>query len=75
MKKSIKTIIALGLVALTSVSAFAKSKAKFRTLEQIKKSGTKNTSGTDKSFIFAIRASFSHFFSISSNIELIILFN
>lgn len=40
MKKSIKTIIALGLVALTSVSAFAKSKAKFRTVEQIKKSGT-----------------------------------
>ena len=27
MKKSIKTIIALGLLALTSVSAFAKSKA------------------------------------------------
>ena len=40
MKKSIKTIIALGLLALTSVSAFAKSKAKYRTVEQIKKSGT-----------------------------------
>ena len=40
MKKSFKTIIALSLVALTSVSAFAKSKAKFRTVEQIKKSGT-----------------------------------
>ncbi len=37
MKKSIKTIIALGLVALTSFSAFAKPK--FRTVEQIKKSG------------------------------------
>ena len=40
MKKSFKTIIALSLVALTSVSAFAKSKAKYRTVEQIKKSGT-----------------------------------
>ncbi len=40
MKKTIKTIIALGLLALTSVSAFAKSKAKYRTVEQIKKSGT-----------------------------------
>ena len=40
MKKSFKTIIALSLVALTSVSAYAKSKAKFRTVEQIKKSGT-----------------------------------
>ena len=40
MKKSFKTIIALSLVALTSFSAFAKSKAKFRTVEQIKKSGT-----------------------------------
>ena len=38
MKKSFKTIIALSLVALTSVSAFAKPK--FRTLDQIKKSGT-----------------------------------
>ena len=40
MRKSIKTIIALSLVALTSFSAFAKSKAKFRTVEEIKKSGT-----------------------------------
>ncbi|SFJ06441.1 polar amino acid transport system substrate-binding protein [Treponema bryantii] len=40
MKKSFKTIIALSLIALTSVSAFAKSKAKYRTVEQIKKSGT-----------------------------------
>lgn len=40
MKKSFKTIIALSLVALTSFTAFAKSKAKFRTVEQIKKSGT-----------------------------------
>ena len=40
MKKSFKTIIALSLVALTSFSAFAKSKAKYRTVEQIKKSGT-----------------------------------
>ena len=39
MKKSFKTIIALSLDALTSVSAFAKSKAKYRTVEQIKKSG------------------------------------
>ena len=38
MKKSFKTIIALGLIALTSFSAFAKPK--FRTVEQIKKSGT-----------------------------------
>ena len=38
MKKSFKTIIALSLVALTSFSAFAKPK--FRTVEQIKKSGT-----------------------------------
>ena len=40
MKKSFKTLIALSLVALTFFSAFAKSKAKFRTVEQIKKSGT-----------------------------------
>ncbi len=40
MKKSFKTIIALSLLALTTFSAFAKSKAKFRTVEQIKKSGT-----------------------------------
>lgn len=40
MKKSVKTIIALSLLALTSFSAFAKSKAKFRTVDQIKKSGT-----------------------------------
>ena len=40
MKKSFKTIIALSLIALTSFSAFAKSKAKFRSVEQIKKSGT-----------------------------------
>jgi len=40
MKKSFKTIIALSLIALTSFSAFAKSKAKYRTVEQIKKSGT-----------------------------------
>ena len=40
MKKSFKTIIALSLVALTSFTSFAKSKAKFRTVEQIKKSGT-----------------------------------
>ena len=40
MKKSFKTIIALSLVALTSFSVFAKSKAKYRTVEQIKKSGT-----------------------------------
>ena len=38
MKKSLKTIIALSLVALTSFSAFAKPK--FRTVDQIKKSGT-----------------------------------
>ena len=38
MKKSFKTLIALSLVALTSFSAFAKPK--FRTVEQIKKSGT-----------------------------------
>lgn len=38
MKKSFKTIIALSLIALTSFSAFAKPK--FRTVEQIKKSGT-----------------------------------
>ena len=37
MKKSFKTIIALSLIALTSFSAFAKPK--FRTVEQIKKSG------------------------------------
>lgn len=40
MKKSFKTIIALSLLALTTFSAFAKSKAKFRSVEQIKKSGT-----------------------------------
>jgi polar amino acid transport system substrate-binding protein len=40
MKKSLKRIIALGLVALTVVSAFAKPKQKFRTVEQIKKNGT-----------------------------------
>ena len=40
MKKSFKTIIALSLIALTSFSAFAKSKVKYRTVEQIKKSGT-----------------------------------
>lgn len=40
MKKSFKTIIALSLVALTSFSVFAKSKTKYRTVEQIKKSGT-----------------------------------
>jgi polar amino acid transport system substrate-binding protein len=38
MKRNFKTIIAVALVALTSVSAFAKPK--FRTLDQIKKSGT-----------------------------------
>ncbi len=38
MKRTFKTIIAVALVALTSVSAFAKPK--FRTLDQIKKSGT-----------------------------------
>ncbi len=40
MKKSLKRIIALSLVALTVVSAFAKPKQKFRTVEQIKKNGT-----------------------------------
>ncbi len=40
MKKSLKTIIALSLVALASVSAFAKPKVKYRTVEQIKKSKT-----------------------------------
>ncbi len=40
MKKSLKRIIAFGLVALTVVSAFAKPKQKFRTVEQIKKNGT-----------------------------------
>jgi polar amino acid transport system substrate-binding protein len=40
MRKSIKTIIALSLVALTAVSAYAKPKAKFRTVDQIKKNGT-----------------------------------
>lgn len=38
MKKSVKTLIAASLVALTAVSAFAKPK--FRTVEQIKKSKT-----------------------------------
>ena len=38
MKRNFKTIIAVALIALTSVSAFAKPK--FRTVEQIKKSGT-----------------------------------
>ena len=40
MKRNFKTFIAVVLIALTSVSAFAKSKAKFRTVDQIKKSGT-----------------------------------
>lgn len=40
MKKSLKRIIALSLVALTVFSAFAKPKQKFRTVEQIKKNGT-----------------------------------
>ena len=40
MKKSVKTILALSLVALASVSAFAKPKVKYRTVEQIKKSKT-----------------------------------
>ena len=38
MKRNFKTIIAVALIALTSVSAFAKPK--FRTLDQIKKNGT-----------------------------------
>ena len=40
MKRNVKNVIALALIALTSVSAFAKSKAKFRTVDQIKKNGT-----------------------------------
>ncbi|MBP3772581.1 MAG: cysteine ABC transporter substrate-binding protein [Treponema sp.] len=40
MRKSIKTIIALSLVALAAASAFAKPKVKYRTVEQIKKSKT-----------------------------------
>ncbi|MBR6216606.1 MAG: cysteine ABC transporter substrate-binding protein [Spirochaetaceae bacterium] len=40
MNKSFKTIIAAALIALAAVSAFAKPKAKYRTVEQIKKSGT-----------------------------------
>ncbi|MBO4731756.1 MAG: cysteine ABC transporter substrate-binding protein [Spirochaetaceae bacterium] len=40
MKKSLKRIIALSLVALTVFSAFTKPKQKFRTVEQIKKNGT-----------------------------------
>ena len=40
MKRNFKTVIAVALIALTSVSAFAKSKAKFRTVDQIKKNGT-----------------------------------
>ena len=40
MKRNVQNVIALALIALTSVSAFAKSKAKFRTVDQIKKNGT-----------------------------------
>ena len=40
MNKSFKTIIAAALIALAAVSVFAKPKAKYRTVEQIKKSGT-----------------------------------
>ena len=40
MKRNFKTIIAAALIALAAVSAFAKPKAKYRTVEQIKKSGT-----------------------------------
>ena len=40
MKKSTKIILAAALAAVAATSAFAKSKAKFRTVEQIKKSGT-----------------------------------
>lgn len=40
MKKTVKTIIAAAIAASAVVSAFAAPKAKFRTVEQIKKSGT-----------------------------------
>lgn len=40
MKKSLKTIVAIALLALLIIPAFAKSKTSYRTVEQIKKSGT-----------------------------------